>query len=261
MTEHAPLSDGLLNQAPCGIAVIGSNGRINWVNQALQEMLGQDSLSGHAIDELPQPISTLLGNTAQPVQLASRWLSSDRRQGDGESVCIVHDVTAQQQLADENARLRRQVEELKLTDDLTGLPNKRAIKQALELQISRSRRYQNPLSVVMVHVALADDQIELLSNGADPLVLGVSRFLRDRLRWVDQIGRWEENIFILVLPETERPHAEGLVEKIRAEQPGMLLPEPFSGIQPVLSFGIGDWHKGDDLRTLLRQVTENLQQD
>ena len=122
----------------------------------------------------------------------------------------MRDVTAEDDLRRENQLPHQQIQDLKLTDDLTGLPNRRAISQAPELQISRSRRHRNPLSVVLVHIGLQDDQVELLRDSADPLVLGVSRFLRDRLRWVDQIGRWEENIFLLVLPETEQADARGL---------------------------------------------------
>ena len=187
-----------------------------------------------------------------------RWLRRESHPGDSETLLLLHDVTLQTRLDSENQRLRQQVQDLKLNDELTGLPNKRAITQALEMQISRSRRYQNPLSVVMVHIALDDSQIETVSGGADPLVLGVSRFLRDRLRWVDQIGRWEDNIFILVLPETERADALGLVEKIRAEQNSLQLPAPLEGVRPVLSFGTACWEKGNDMRTLLRQVTQDL---
>ena len=178
-------------------------------------------------------------------------------QGDS-TLLVFQDITEQQRLDSENQRLRQQVQDLKLNDDLTGLPNKRAITQALELQISRSRRYQNPLSLVLVHVGLDDEQIRTLQTGVEPVVLGVSRYLRDRLRWVDQIGRWDENIFVLVLPETGEQETNGLVDKIRNEQAAMLLPEPFDKIRPSLSFGVAYWQKGDDMRTLLRRATSEL---
>jgi diguanylate cyclase (GGDEF)-like protein len=171
---------------------------------------------------------------------------------------IALDVTAQEELAEENARLRQQVEDLKLTDELTGLPNKRAISQALDLHISRSRRYQNPLSAVLVYVDLQTlTKVQPLST--EPAVLSVSRFLRDRLRWVDQIARWEENVFLLVLPETTEADARGLLEKISSEQAGMVLPGSFGDMRPRLTFGLACWKKGDDMRTLLRQALTDLQ--
>ena len=265
--QQASVPGRLLDQAPCGMALLDPQGRVSWANAALANMLGMQpgSLAGQAADKLPEPANRVLLADQQLLQLhdasGERWLQRETHAADAESLLIVQDITEQQRLDSENRHLRQQVEDLKLNDDLTGLPNKRAITQALELQISRSRRYQNPLSVVMVHIALQDDQVELLSNGADPLVLGVSRFLRDRLRWVDQIGRWEENIFILVLPETSKADADGLVEKIQAEQDTLHLPPPLENTRPILSFGSGYWQKGDDMRTLLRQVSNDLAGD
>jgi GGDEF domain-containing protein len=105
---------------------------------------------------------------------------------------------------------------------------------------------------------LSDEQIGSLQSGVEPLVLAVSRYLRDRLRWVDQIGRWEDNIFVLVLPETGKDETDGLVDKIRNEQTNMLLPAPFDETRPSLSFGTAYWQKGDDMRTLLRRATQQL---
>jgi len=111
----------------------------------------------------------------------------------------------------------------------------------------------------LVHVGLDEAQAARLEGDADPILLGVSRFLRDRLRWVDHIGRWENNVFVLVLPETIPEHARGLVEKIDKERNAIHLPEAFSGIEPQLSFGIACWEKGDDMRTLMRSALQDLQ--
>ena len=92
----------------------------------------------------------------------------------------------------------------------------------------------------------------------DPATLAVSRYLRDRLRWVDQIGRWEEDQFLLVLPETGEADARGLLDKIVNEQDSMQLPEPYDDLRPQLRFGMACWSKGDDMRTLLRKAHQDL---
>jgi diguanylate cyclase (GGDEF)-like protein len=179
---------------------------------------------------------------------------------DGQRLLSVLDMGAQESLAEENARLRQQVADLKLTDELTGMPNKRAISQALELHLSRSRRYLNPLSTVFVHVDLqAPDGVHSLST--DPAILSVSRFLRDRLRWVDQIAHWEDNLFLLVLPETTEADARTLLGKLADEHEGMLLPELCGNMTPRLTFGLACWKKGDDMRTLLRHTLDDLREN
>jgi diguanylate cyclase (GGDEF)-like protein len=260
----APITTNLFDQAPCAMALVDMQGLLEWANPALGALLDLDhaGLIGQQTGTLPEPVSQILSGKPAPVAFSARdgerWLQVLAQPLGERSLLVIHDITEQQTLLQENQRLRQQVEDLKLNDDLTGLPNRRAITQALELQISRSRRYLNPLSVVMVHIALDDKQLASVESGTDPLVLGVSRFLRDRLRWVDQIGRWEDNLFLLVLPETELGDAQGLIDKIKQEQSAIALPAPFDTFRPHLSFGVARWQKGDDMRTLLRQVAHDL---
>ncbi len=266
MSHSAPshLPTGIFDQSQLGLALLDAQHRLAWINPTLASLAktDADSLVGTASGDLPESLATLLFGDSETLHLQQggdeRWLRRETLEQKDSTLLVFQDVSELQRLDAENQRLRQQVEDLKLNDDLTGLPNKRAITQALDLQISRSRRYQNPLSVVMVHIGLADAQIHALKSGTDPLVLATSRFLRDRLRWVDQIGRWEDNIFVLVLPETAQEDTDGLVEKISNEQTSMPLPEGFGEMRPTLSFGTAYWQKGDDMRTLLRRATDEL---
>lgn len=266
--EHSEMSEidpVLLRKVPFGLLLADRDGRVSWLNDAMAQMLGAPDLEllGRSLGELGDPAQRLLSGESRLVQIGNsrRWVSREtHRAADGSCLYVALDVTAQEQLAEENARLHQQVEDLKLTDDLTGLPNKRAISQALDLHVSRSRRYQNPLSVVLVHIDLsALSGIQPLSS--DPVVLAVSRFLRDRLRWVDQIARWEDNLFLLVLPETTEADARGLLDKIAGEQDSMLLPESYAEVRPKMAFGLACWKKGDDIRTLLRDALHDLRGD
>lgn len=248
-----------------GLLLINPQDTIEWVNDTAGRLLGLtvDALAGQSVDSLPEPQRSALQLQDAQVRLhgpglTERWLARQQDHFNEQTFISLQDVTDRHQHASENARLRQQVSELKLTDDLTGLPNKRAISQALELQISRSRRYRNPLSLVLVHVGVEAGQLAGVPDDTDPILLAVSRFLRDRLRWVDQIGRWESNIFVLVLPETELEDARGLVDKIKAEQASIRLPEAFREVTPVLSFGVDNWTKGDDMRTLMRSALDHL---
>lgn len=254
----------LLEKLPVGLMLVDADDHVAWINDTLAAMLGTDSaaLAGQPLGELPASAQHLLDDGSPLVHIAAtrRWASRSLRDvGDGRRLLVAIDRTTEEQLAEENARLHQQVEDLKLTDELTGLPNKRAISQALELHVSRSRRYQNPLSVVLVHVDLgALNGVQPLST--DPVVLAVSRFLRDRLRWVDQIARWEDNVFLLVLPETSEEDARSMLDKVVNEQSSMPLPDEYAGLRPTLGFGLACWKKGDDMRTLLRTALQALRE-
>jgi diguanylate cyclase (GGDEF)-like protein len=250
----------LLQQLPCGIALLAPGGRITWVNETLCRMLDCDAeaLTDKSLDDLPTSVRHLLH--AKPhiyaVDKGRHWIRRELHgDEDGQQLLVLTDISAQEELAAENARLRQQVDELKLTDDLTGLPNKRAISQSLDLHISRSRRYQNPLSVLLVSVDLGNDGTA--GSTHDARLLAVSRFLRDRLRWVDQIARWSDRVFLIVLPETSEADARGLLDKVASERTTMLMPDA-ADQRPRLAFGLACWGKGDDMRTLLRSAVENL---
>lgn len=259
------IDDELLENVPFGLLLLDADDRVRWANRRLAEMLGTQAadLVGKRPAQLADVTRRLLEGEPQLFHdvARQRWVRRETRRGAaGERLLVLTDVTGQEQLAEENARLRQQVEDLRLTDELTGLPNKRAISQALDLHVSRSRRYQNALSVVLVHVDMqAPAGVKPLSH--DPVTLGVSRFLRDRLRWVDQIARWEDHIFLLVLPETGEADARALIDKVAAEQEGMPLPEAYAELRPRLTFGLACWQKGDDVRTLLRHALNDLREN
>jgi len=252
----------LLEHLPVGLLLLDEDGQVIWVNRLMTELLATAApeLLGKSAEQLPQAVQQALATEPSIYQLPAnqRWVTREVLRGErGQRLLVMADVSAQEQLAEENARLRQQVEDLKLTDDLTGLPNKRAVSQALDLHISRSRRYHNPLSVALVFLDMQTmSSVQPLST--DPVVLAVSRFLRDRLRWVDQIARWEDNVFLVVLPETSESDARALLDKIASEQDGMVLPEAHGNVRPQLSFGLACWKKGDDMRTLLRSVLNDL---
>lgn len=249
-----------LEQARIGVCVQDDNKNIVWSNQTLADLFGvnkqtlandADILATLMQDNLPLYTRSENG---EDCWLERQSLSCD----DGRTILIFQDVTQEQILGNQNSRLNRQVKDLKLTDDLTGLANQRAITQALEQQITRSRRYQNPLCVVMVYLETSST---IRDEAADKVTLAVSRFLRDRLRWVDQIGRWNDNVFLMVLPETQKEDAQGLIDKIIAEKRSIQTPTDTQETQTQLSFGLACWQKGDDMRTLLKQVLEDLKQD
>lgn len=256
------IDPSLLEDLPIGLLLLDQEHRVSWANRRLVEIIGMpaEELAGKHLEQLGEPVQRLLATEPQLIHdpLSQRWLNrTAQRTPAGGRLLVLTDVTEQEQLAEDNARLRQQVEDLRLTDELTGLPNRRAISQALDLHVSRSRRYQNPLSVVLAYVDIHRPAgVQPLST--DPVILGVARFLRDRLRWVDQIARWEEHIFLLVLPETTENDARNLLEKIAGEEDGLQTAEAPGDLRPRLTFGLACWHKGDDARTLLRKALQDL---
>jgi diguanylate cyclase (GGDEF)-like protein len=151
--------------------------------------------------------------------------------------------------------MAQQLEQHNTVDAISGLLNDQAINKGLEPLISRSRRYQNPLSVVTMTITnLEDIGAKSGQVAADRIIVSVSQLLRDQMRWADLVGRLDSGQFIFVLPETDREAAVALANKIAAALNELQVTvEDDTHVIPEACFGVTAWSKGDDSRLLLQR--------
>lgn len=259
--QRLNLEQGWFHDSPCPMLATDADGRIRWANRALESTVGlpASQLLGHTRDSLPSPAHRVLlggdglitlGGPGVPERFL-RCTVAQTRKADGMELLLhsYQDLTEVTRLKEENRRLKDELDSLQLNDPLTGLSNDRAIGQALNQQVSRSRRYDNPLSILLVQMAGAGHE--------DATIQSLARLLRDRMRWVDQLGRYRDDAFMAVLPETSEEDARLLADKIHA---GLVEASetggPLTGLS--VSYGIASWQKGDDARTLLRRATTGI---
>ena len=265
LNKNYSISEESLDDSPCGMLLLDRSGCILQLNPALETMLGHttEQLLGQRLETLSFPALKGLFKGEGLVHLASpgvrreRWLDCKRSRSSGaaQAILFFQDVTEQVRLSEEVEQLRRQVEELTITDELTGLSNQRALNRALSTQVTRSRRYQNPLSLAVLELSEESDPAAELSDGD---LLGASRYLRDRLRWVDVIARWDHNHFVIVLPETNARDGAELINKISREFTPQQLPQTVQNQSLTLRFGLAEWQKGDDPRLLMERAAKDL---
>jgi diguanylate cyclase (GGDEF)-like protein len=127
------------------------------------------------------------------------------------------DVQYQKQLLAAAEERRRIVEELSLTDPLTGLANRRRFDQKLANELARARRYQRPLALIAIdldHFKLVNDQHG--HPAGDEVLRQVAAALRQASRETDLPARVGGEEFALILPETELSFACLAAERLRA---------------------------------------------
>jgi len=260
-----------LEFSPDGVLTLDHNQMVSWINPSLASMFNVNAgaLVGKTAELITHPEAALLFTAEGFVHLiakeggADRWLkcSSTQDEESGTTIKFFTDVTELFALKDQNQHLRQQVEELSVTDELTGLSNRRALTRALNAQVTRSRRYQNPLCLAQLE--LQDDNAPEQAV-ANELVLATSRFLRERLRWADLIARWDHSQFIIILPETALNSGLELLNKVRDDFNKIELPEGYSNTHLTLQIGLAEWQKGFDgprLMTAAKQaLNETLEQ-
>lgn len=257
-------TEALLEALPVGIALVGEGGRVRAVNRALEQQLGAERarLCAGTFDDLPLTRSEHQTGEGQLMlvsanrEYATEWVMVHEgpalggEQGEPLQAWFFLDVTELEHARTRVDRLTQAMRGQVATDNVTGLLNRRAAMNQLESQVSRSRRYHNLLSVVLIHV----DCGEAAGGLSEALVLAVGRMLRDQTRWPDIIGRWGDRDFLLILPETSAESARQLQDKV-AEQLEHLSVEPDAPpARCSAEFGLAEWRKGDSAGDLVRRA-------
>jgi diguanylate cyclase (GGDEF)-like protein len=133
----------------------------------------------------------------------------------------------QRAVAKRTAALRRalsRVRQMAVTDELTGLYNRRFFLRRLEWEWARAKRYQRPLTCLMIDVNNFKDVNDRLGHPVGDLVLQqVARELRTLLRQSDILARLGGDEFVAALPETSEAQAAQVAEKLR--RVGIRLPD------------------------------------
>ncbi|WP_456384747.1 GGDEF domain-containing protein [Persephonella sp.] len=110
----------------------------------------------------------------------------------------------------------REVSRLAVTDQLTGLYNRRYIFRKLEEEIERSRRYGTDLCVILLDVDDFKNINDRYGHDVGDVVLkSIADILRSNTRNVDTVGRLGGEEFVIICPETDAFRGRVVAEKIR----------------------------------------------
>jgi len=172
-------------------------------------------------------------------------------------------IGAQAGLAIANARLYAQTLEQSITDPLTGLPNRRALFARLEQEWSRSLRFGDQLSVLMIdldHFKVVNDTYGHLVG--DVVLRGVALLLSRNVRQVDAVARYGGEEFCVVLPRIGKAEANEVAEKLRraVSSTGIAAVPGQPAVKITLSVGVASHQPGNaaDIAQLLQRADAAL---
>ena len=248
-----------LDNLPAGLLLVDQHGQITWANQQFITMsrLTTTQLIGAFTHQLPDELQTIL--TQKPVALSqanpsvTNYLACTAIAMGNDTLYYCQDSSRLHQVMQECALLRNKVAELDTKDAVTGLLNRRAMLANLEQQNSRSRRYGNLLSVMIIHLVNLNEYRACVSPAQiDALLLKISQTLMDQMRWADVIGRIDDNEFMIILPETQEQATNELRSKISERLNNIALAD--ESYELLIEYGMAQWRKGDDVNSLMQRA-------
>jgi len=255
------LAQSILGTCPASCMILDEQGKITYVNQSFEESLGVDQSSLLGTDQSCVPredLKALFSESSEVVLHDAKGITRTFKHSQQKinmnitDYFVIHYYLEQADdvLRNDNAHLHEELTDLRLSDPVTGLSTERALMMVLESQVSHSRRYNNPLSIVKMFVEF-DKETMASDASCKQCQLTVSHLLKDQLRWADVIGQLSPREFVIVLPETDKGSSNMMAGKVS---------ESLVKLKDVESalFGITEWKKGDTAASMLHRVEEGL---
>ncbi len=235
-----------VGRSETGLAVIDADDQFLFCNPAFMSMfdLGEYSPIGRTHDEFlawifAHRIGSGKGNATLDEWMAQinslyrkhtyhtseidlkngRWvLVAQQLYRSGNIVTVCTDITRSKEAELALRTAHAELERLAMTDELTGVPNRRHFLSRLESERQRALRYKHQVCMTMLdldHFKQVNDRYG--HPAGDEVLKHFAGLLRDHMRCEDVIGRLGGEEFALLMPETEPAGAQAVLERIRHE--------------------------------------------
>jgi diguanylate cyclase (GGDEF)-like protein len=194
------------------------------------------------LDALEHGVHDVLREDAPPVEVVARVRAARRAQ------------EMQEQLLSREHEL----EAMAYHDELTGVANRRFAVRQLHALLSRARRHDQELSVVLLDADRFKALNDRHGHGAgDEVLRGLAERLRSRVREEDVVARFGGEEFLVVLPDTGADGAATAAEDLRAAVAAQPFPIGRFALPLTVSVGWATW-RGESLERLVARADRGL---
>jgi diguanylate cyclase (GGDEF)-like protein len=138
---------------------------------------------------------------------------------------LFHYLATQAGVSMENVGLHETVARESVTDELTGLFNRRRFDEVLDTEVERAKRFGHSMALVLLDI----DDFKLVNDTyghqqGDVVLREVARVLRESVREIDEPARYGGEELAVVLPGTDLHGAYLLAERVRQGVEALRMP-------------------------------------
>jgi len=270
---------------------IGNLGHWNWMVQSNQVVFNEKKITnlGYDREEIPEHVGfeffttklhpedyervmdnmrSHLMNLSDAYEVEYRIQSKDgnyiwyydrgkvtKRNEKGEPIVvagIVFDITKHKILEEELKKANENLQQLVITDELTGAHNRRFMLEKINNEIQLFNRTKLCFSLIMLDI----DNFKMVNDNfghhvGDVVLKNFVEIIKKRIRKTDLLSRWGGEEFIILLPHTKLSNAVTLAENIRVELNNMSIPDVGT---ITASIGVSSYLDSDTIDNAIKKV-------
>jgi diguanylate cyclase (GGDEF)-like protein len=157
----------------------------------------------------------------------------------------------------ESLRLEtRSLAEIARTDPLTGALNRKGLADELTRIVRLREGHTFPMTLVFIDI----DHFKRINDAhghdtGDQVIRGLGQLVRSAVQRDDLFARWGGEEFLLVFRDTPGIEGRNIAERLRER---IASAQWADGLRVTCSFGVAEWHRGEDLNDGIRRADEAM---
>ena len=151
---------------------------------------------------------------------------------------------------------KKRIEELSVTDKLTGLYNRLKLDELMLIKIEAFRRYNVDFSIILLDIDNFKSVNDTYGHDVGDYVLQtIAKTLRTHIRITDIIGRWGGEEFLIICNNTNLDNSKILAENIRKIVENIKFDKVGT---KTISLGLSEFQKDDDVKSIFKRADDAL---
>jgi diguanylate cyclase (GGDEF)-like protein/PAS domain S-box-containing protein len=151
---------------------------------------------------------------------------------------------------------KRRIEELSITDKLTGLYNRLKLDEIMLIKVEEFKRYKVDFSVILIDV----DDFKKVNDTyghdiGDYVLKSIAKALKQNIRITDIVGRWGGEEFMIVCTNTNLKNTAILAENLRKKISKITFDKVGN---KTISLGVSQFTKEDTINSIFKKADDAL---